>query len=65
VYARVVSMRLFDVFCARACAAEFVCTVGVGCPGLLVITGVLLIVRVLDCAFRVRLLHADLSWQKE
>jgi hypothetical protein len=58
----VISVRLLDVFGARACAAEFVSTVGVGCPGLLVVAGVLLIVRVLDGAFRVWLLHADLSY---
>jgi hypothetical protein len=58
-------MRLLDVFGARACAAELVSTVSVGCPGFLVVTGILLIVRVLDGAFRVWLLHADLFlWQK-
>ena len=51
-------MRLLDVHGARSCAAEFVSTVGVGRPGLLVVTGVLLIVRVFDGAFRVWLLHA-------
>jgi hypothetical protein len=64
-FPRAVSMRLLDVFGARACAAEFVSTVGVGYPGLLVVTGVLLIVRVLDGAFRVWLLHADLSHGKK
>jgi hypothetical protein len=55
-------VRLLDVFGPRACAAEFVSTVGVGRPRLLVVPGVLLIVRVLDGAFRVWLLHADLSY---
>jgi hypothetical protein len=36
-----------------------------GVPGFLVVTGVLLIVRVLDGAFRVWLLHADLSHGKK
>jgi hypothetical protein len=58
-------MRLHDVFGARACAADFVGTMGVGCPGLLVVTGVLLIVSVLDSAFLVWLLYADLSYGKK
>jgi hypothetical protein len=37
-------MRLLYVFGTRACASEVVSTVGVGCPGFLVVTGILLIV---------------------
>jgi hypothetical protein len=58
-------MRLLDVFSACACAAELVGAVGVGRSGFLVVTGVLLIVRVLDGAFRVWLLHVDLSYSKK
>jgi hypothetical protein len=62
---RGVSLGLLDVFGASTRAAELVGTMGVGSAGLLVVTGVLLIVRVSDGAFRMWLLHPDRSCGKK
>jgi len=58
---RLVSVRLLDVFGAGARATKLISTMGVGRPRFLVVAGVLLIICMLDGAFRVWLFHAELS----